>query len=85
MGNWDKALLIYKKTLSIREAQFGTNHPLTAQTQHNMGRLYSQTGDTLRATKLHKQALKVFRAKLGAQHPSTLAAVRALSELGIEA
>jgi tetratricopeptide (TPR) repeat protein len=61
----------YKKSLKIREAEFGCDHPDVATTQDNIGIVLTAQGKHPEALKMHEKALKTCVAVLGPQHLDT--------------
>ena len=45
-GDYDRAIEFYNKSLRIRLATLGEDHPHTAMAQNNLNRIYEVMGDT---------------------------------------
>jgi tetratricopeptide (TPR) repeat protein len=71
MGDYNKALPLYQRSLDIREKMLGPQHPDVAQTLNNLAELYRQMGDYNKALPLYQRALKIVEKKLGQNHPTT--------------
>ena len=71
MGNYPKALQFYEKSLKIKEAVLGPEHPDTAGTYNNIGEVYRVKGDYPKALEFYEKSLKIKEAVLGSEHPDT--------------
>ena len=71
MSDYPKALQFYEKSLKIKEAVLGTEHPDTAGTYNNMAIVYRAMGDYPKALKFYEKSLKIMEAVLGPEHPDT--------------
>lgn len=57
--------------LGIREQQLGGEHPDTAQSLHNLARLYHAQGKNAEAEPLFRRALAIYEKPVGRDHPET--------------
>jgi serine/threonine protein kinase/tetratricopeptide (TPR) repeat protein len=67
-----RAIKLFTKARSVREAAIGPDDPDTLTTCHSLAEAYSAAGRTADAIAMHEQTLKRREAKLGAHHPDTL-------------
>src|SRR5262249_30475917 len=72
LGLYDQAVSLHTKTLAVREAALGPDHPNTLQSRNNLANAYKDAGRLSEAIALHQATLKLKEAKLGPDHPSTL-------------
>lgn len=68
MGDYEKALPLYQRTLDIQENVLGLQHPTVAATLNNLAELYHQMGEYEKALPLHQRALKILEDSLGPEH-----------------
>ena len=78
-GRLDMALPLYQKILKFHKGDFGTDHPKTLTTMHNVGALYWATKKHEQAIALWQETLKFKREKLGPDHPDTIATQQILA------
>ena len=71
LGDYNKALAYYKKTLEIKESKLGKDHPDTASTYNNIAGVYYAKGDHDKALEYYEKALEISESKLGKDHPDT--------------
>ncbi|MDI9408973.1 MAG: tetratricopeptide repeat protein [Candidatus Pacebacteria bacterium] len=69
------------KSLSIRLAAYGENHPFTANSLNNLGNVYTVKGDYDQALAYYQRALKVQLQLLGENHPDTAATLVNLGDV----
>jgi tetratricopeptide (TPR) repeat protein len=81
LGNFQKALELYKKSLEIKIKCLGDSHVSVAMTLGNMALVHSALGQKDEAVIKSSQAHKIFLDNLGPNHPSTLLEARNLSRL----
>ena len=70
----------YKRSLEIKEKEFGPDHPDVATILNNMGVLYRGEGDYASAEPLYKRALAIREKALGPDHPEV---ATSLNNLGV--
>lgn len=74
-GNYDGALVEYKKSLvveeAIRESVFGEDSPTSATTHSNIGSVFFEQGDNVGALVEDRKCLAIRESVLGEIHPST--------------
>lgn len=68
-GQYDAALPLFERALSIREKALGPDHPLVAQSLHGLARLCWEKGDYARAEALYQRSLLIREKALGPDHP----------------
>jgi tetratricopeptide (TPR) repeat protein len=71
----------YERALAIREKALGPEHPLTAASLNNLGRLLRDKGDLAGARALFERALAVREKVLGPDHRHTAASLNNLASL----
>ena len=74
-GDYEAALVEYKKALAIAEASLGKDHPDTATTYKNIGSVLYRKGDYEAALVEYKKALAIQEASLGKGHHKTAATI----------
>jgi tetratricopeptide (TPR) repeat protein len=72
---------LYRRALSIREQELGSDHPDTATGLNNLASLYSMEGKYTEAEPLYWRALAIRERLLGANHPSTATSLNNLASL----
>ena len=72
---------LYVRALAIREHQLGPEHPDTAQSLNNLGRLYGSLGKYSEAEPLYVRALAIHEQHLGPEHPTTALSLNNLAML----
>ena len=72
---------LYERALAIREKALGPEHPLTATSLNNLGRLLRDRGDLAGARPLFERALKIREKVLGPDHRHTAASLNNLASL----
>ncbi len=68
-GQYDEALVQYRKAYEIRLKYLGADHPDTAQSMQDTAMLLKVTGEYERAGQMYRDALEILREKLGPDHP----------------
>ncbi|GEM_PF-2115904 len=68
-GKYDKALPLYKQSLSILEKELGHNHPDVATATNNLAGIHYIKGEYETAQSLYKKVLAIQEQTLGKQHP----------------
>jgi tetratricopeptide (TPR) repeat protein len=85
-GRYAEALPLHQRTLRIREAALGSDHPAVATALNYVGRALADLGRSAEALPLHQRALCIREAALGSDHPAVATALnnvgRALADLG---
>ena len=69
MGDYKKAIDYLNKSLSIKKAVLGDNHPSVADTLNNLGLVYRSMGDYKKAIDYLNKSLSITKAVLGDNHP----------------
>jgi len=78
---YDKAKLLYERSLAIGEKVFGKEHPSVANILNNLALLYEVQGDYPKAKPLYQQALSILEKVHGKNHPSIATTLNNLAEL----
>jgi len=65
-------LKYFFKSLEIKEATLGKNHPDTASSYNSIGIVYKNQGKYDEALKYYFKSLEIQEATLGKNHPHTL-------------
>ena len=81
MGEYKKALPLYKKSLKIREDILGVENPDTATSYNNLAGLYESMGEYKKALPLYKKSLKIREDILGVENPDTATSYNNLAGL----
>jgi tetratricopeptide (TPR) repeat protein/transcriptional regulator with XRE-family HTH domain len=83
MRNYPKAEEMYQRAFDVRQTVWANepNHPETAETLHDWGRLWELEGKLDRARDCYERALAMRTTGLGAQHPKTIETRRRLADL----
>ncbi len=71
MEDYEEALLLYERALSIRKELLGDDHPETASTYNNMASVYEKQGKYENALEYYSKARAVRENALGSDHPDT--------------
>ena len=71
VGDYDRALNYFQKSLAISLKTLGEEHPSTAVSYNNLGLVYDNMGDYPRALEYHHKALAIDGKLYGAEHTST--------------
>jgi tetratricopeptide (TPR) repeat protein len=71
LGEYDKAIEYYEKSLKIQLVTLGENHPSTATTYNNIGSAWKSKGEYDKAIEYYEKSLKIQLATLGENHPDT--------------
>jgi tetratricopeptide (TPR) repeat protein len=71
IGEYDKALEYYQKSLKIREKVYGKEHPKTAISYNNIGLVYDSKGEYNKALEYYQKSLKIREKVYGKEHPDT--------------
>jgi len=71
LGDYDKAIEYYEKSLNITLATLGENHPSTATSYNNIGSAWYSKGEYDKAIAYYEKDLNITLATLGENHPST--------------
>ena len=70
IGDFDKALELYKKDLDIQEKINGKEHNNTANFYGSIGNVYALQGDDSQALEYFQKALKIHEKAFGNKHPN---------------
>jgi len=81
LGRYGEAEPLYHRSLAIREAKLGAEHPYVAASLNNLAELLRTQGKYGEAEPLYRRALAIWEAKLGAEHPDVAASLNNLAEL----
>jgi tetratricopeptide (TPR) repeat protein len=68
-GEYEEALVLYKKSLAIREKSLPPNHPDLAKSYINIGSVYYSMGEYSKALSSHKKSLAIWQQSLPPNHP----------------
>ena len=71
-GDYEGALVMLKKALSICEKSLGEDHPHTAKAYNNIGGVMRQKGDYEGALVMFQKSLTITEKSLGKEHPNTV-------------
>ncbi len=72
LGEPEKAIALFEKSLATRQAKLGPDHLDTLLTANNLATAYGDAGKLNLAVPLHEDTLKLMKAKLGLDHLATL-------------
>ena len=81
MAQYAKAEPLYQRSLKIREAKLGPDHPDVAGSLDNLANLYYAMGQNAKAEPLFQRSLKINEAKLGPDHPDVASSLNNLANL----
>ena len=81
MGQYAKAEPLYQRSLKIREAKLGPDHPNVAASLNNLADLYQPWANTPRPSRSTSAASRSARSKLGPDHPDVAASLNNLANL----
>jgi tetratricopeptide (TPR) repeat protein len=70
-AEYTQAKALHQRALSIREAEFGPDHPDTAHSLTNLASVLVDQGDLDGAIPLYERALSIRETRVGADHPDT--------------
>ena len=71
-GDLAGARPLFERALAIHEKALGPEHPTTATTLNNFGRLLHAQGDLAGARPLFERALAICEKAFGPEHPNTI-------------
>ena len=71
LGEHTKALEYYEKSLRIRLAALGPEHPSTLDTEYNMAFVYRKQGQRSKARSLFVRCAEGYAKRYGADHSKT--------------
>ena len=80
-GVYDRAIEYYEKSLRIKIAALGDEHPSVATSYNNLGSAYDSKGEYDRAIEYFSKAVVIGRAALGSGHPDSKRYVRNLERV----
>ncbi|MBD1852490.1 tetratricopeptide repeat protein [Leptolyngbya sp. FACHB-711] len=80
-GQYAEAEPLYQRSLEIREAQLGKDHPDVAESLSNLAVLYKNQGRYSEAEPLLQRSLEICEAQLGKDHPAVAASLNGLAVL----
>ncbi len=81
LGQYAKAEPLYRRSLEIKEAKLGKDHPHVADSLNNLAILYHRLGQYAKAEPLYCRSLEIYEAKLGKDHPFVADALHELATL----
>ncbi len=81
LGRYAEAQQHLERSVQLRTARLGADHPDTMTSKNDLAELYQVQGHYAKAETLIKEVLEVRTAKLGADHPDTLTAKNHLAAL----
>lgn len=70
VGNYTKAIELYKQAIEIKKVILGETHSDYATSLDNLAYCYSKIGIYTQAIELHKQAIEIRKVTLGENHPN---------------
>ncbi|MGH9837263.1 MAG: tetratricopeptide repeat protein [Blastocatellia bacterium] len=76
---YDQAIQLAERALSLREKAHGAEHPDVADSLDNLAYLYEAKGDYSRPESLYLRALAINEKMLGAEHPGTASSLNNLA------
>jgi tetratricopeptide (TPR) repeat protein len=80
-GNYDRAVVVAKKSLQVAEQAVGANHPSVATSLNNLAVLYRAQGQYAQAEPLLKRALTIREKALGPEYPDVATSLKNLAAL----
>ena len=80
-AEYQRGVTCIKRSLEIREAQLGPEHPSTATSLNNLAELYRSMGRYGEAEPLYARSLEISEAQLGPEYPSTATSLNNLAGL----
>jgi tetratricopeptide (TPR) repeat protein len=83
-AEYTQAKTLHQRALSIREAEFGPDHPNTAYSLHNLANVLYSQGDLDDARSLYERALAIRETCLGADHPDTAYTLQNLANVQVD-
>ena len=79
VGDADKGIPHLERSVALRQAELGTDHPETLTSMNNLAAGYHAAGKLDLALPLLEETLKLMTAKLGREHPFTLTSMNNLA------
>jgi CHAT domain-containing protein/tetratricopeptide (TPR) repeat protein len=83
-GKYEDAIRLIERSLAIREAALGAEHPDVASTLNNLAGLHLRRGDYARSESLFRRALSISEKAQGPEHPSVTSILDNLAQLYFE-
>jgi tetratricopeptide (TPR) repeat protein len=80
-GHYEKAVLLYKETLDLRQQALSTNHPSYAVSLSQLAGVYKSQEQYSEAEQLYEKAVGIFKQVLGTFHPHYAQSLNNLAEL----
>ena len=80
-GQYDRAVVVAKKALTVAEVNVGPDHPDVATSLNNLAEVYRAQGRYAEAEPLHKRALGIAEKVLGPDHPHVAMSLNNLAGL----
>ena len=84
-GEPGRAIDFLQRSLALRKAMLGPDHPDTLASMNNLAAAYNGAGKLDLAVPLHKATLNLLKTKLGPDHPQTLYSMSNLAGAYLEA
>lgn len=81
MGRYDEALPLLERSLALRRAYWGPEHPEVAESMNSLASLLRASGNPEAAEPLFREALAMRRKLLGETHPDVLTSMNNLALL----
>lgn len=73
LGDFEKTIEYYYKSIKVCENSFGVDHPTTAAAYNNIAGVYQGHGNFDKALDYFKKALEICESSFGLEHPNTAA------------
>jgi tetratricopeptide (TPR) repeat protein len=81
LGHYAEAEPLFRRSLSIREKQLGSDHPDVANSLNNLAGLYDSQGKYAEAEPLYRRSLSIREKQLGSDHPDVATSLNNLAGL----
>jgi tetratricopeptide (TPR) repeat protein len=82
-GRHAEAEPLYKRSLAIREAALGQDHPFVATSLNDLASLYQDQGRYAEAEALYRRTLSIFEKTWGPDHPEIAVSVSNVAFLAL--
>ena len=80
-GQYDRAVVVARKTLEVAEVAVGPNHPSVATSLNSLAAVYRAQGQDALAGPLYTRALAIQEEALGPDHPEVAQSLEHLAVL----
>lgn len=84
MGQYQEAIEIYRRVVSISEKSYGSDHPKFGDALLTLAMAYGNTEQATKGIEPARQALEIYRRTYGAEHPRTASSLNNLATLLIK-